>query len=181
MTYNMHGLGAALAPQSKLLALLNGRWEKMAKAPQVAYSLASLAVIDQALALLHQAAHWQSSGPSYYGDHLLFQKLYKPIDKEVDALGERAVGVGHPRLVCPITQASMAKDLLQGWGKGQGPDEPRRLVQMSLGAERSFLEAIAASMVQASPSDGVQNLLQGIADVHEGNVYLLQQRLVRGG
>lgn len=180
MTYKMNGLGAVQAPSSRLLVTLNSRWEKMAKARGIAYSLASLATMEQAILLLHQSAHWQSSGPTYYADHLLFQRLYKPIDKEIDSLGERAVGLGDPRLVCPITVASLAGDLLRAWGKGHGLDSPRRLVEMSLNAERSLLEAIAAAMGQAAPSDGVQNLLQGIADTHEGNVYLLQQRLVRG-
>jgi DNA-binding ferritin-like protein len=179
MTYRMRGLGAGESGSALGLGQLNARWSQMAPASPIALSLASLAAMDHALYLLHQSAHWQSSGPTYYGDHLMFQRLYKPIDKEIDSLGERAVGLGDPRLVCPLTTSQMAFDLLQGWGKGHRADAPLRLVQLSLYAEKCFLKAIKEAMSQPA-SDGAQNLLQGIADVHEGNVYLLQQRLVRG-
>lgn len=182
MSYTLNGLGAStvLDSNGRLIEGLNARWAKMAQASPIALSLASLATIEHALQLLHQAAHWQTRGPSYYADHLLFQRLYKPIDKEIDALGERAVGLGDPRLVCPITTADTSAELLQSWGKGHGLDSPTRLLQISLGAERALLLAVEAAMKMGSASDGVQNLLQGIADTHEGNVYLLQQRLVRG-
>lgn len=148
-----------------------------AKAPVVGKSLASLATALHALYLLHQAAHWQTRGASYYGDHLMFQRLYKNIDKEIDSLGERAVAMGSPRLVCPITTAELSADILRAWGKGHGLDSAEKLVVLSLNAEKSVLAAIASAMATASPSDGVQNLLQGIADAHEGSVYLLEQRL----
>jgi hypothetical protein len=177
MTYSMKVFGAGDSASPIGLAQLNARWSQMAAAAPVALSLASLASMDHALYLLHQSAHWQSSGPTYYGDHLMFQRLYKPINKEIDSLGERAVGLGDPRLVCPLTTSQMALDLLQAWGKGHRVDAPKRLVQLSLYAEKCFLKAIKEAMAQPA-SDGVLNLLQGIADTHEGNVYLLQQRLI---
>lgn len=153
----------------------------MAPSSPIALSLASLGSMLQALYLLHQSAHWQSSGPTYYGDHLLFERLYKPIAKEVDAVGERAVGLGSPLLVCPITTATLSAQLLQRWGKRHAPPEtPLELAALSLRAERELLAAVDEALALSKASDGVQNLLQGIADTHEGNVYLLQQRLVRG-
>ena len=180
--YAYKGFGAApQRPQSAMLARLNDAWSKMdSRACPVGCSLASLATALEALYLLHQSAHWQTRGSSYYADHLMFQRLYKGIDKEIDSLGERAVAMGSPLLVCPITTAQLSAELLRLWGKGHGLDSPVRLVSLSLGAERAVLEAIATVMASTSPSDGVQNLLQGIADAHEGSVYLLQQRLARG-
>ena len=179
MTYAYNGFGAAPARSfSPLLAKLNDAWSKMdPKAPIIGKSLASLATALEALYLLHQSAHWQTRGASYYGDHLMFQRLYKGIDKEIDSLGERAVAMGSPLLVCPITTAHLSAKVLPLWGKGHSLDSPEKLVMLSLNAEKSVLEAVASAMATASPSDGVQNLLQGIADAHEGNIYLLQQRL----
>ena len=30
----------------------------------------------KAMALIHQQSHWTTRGQSFYGDHLLFEKLY---------------------------------------------------------------------------------------------------------
>lgn len=183
MSYSMHGLGAspATASAGELLSSLNARWSQMAPVKGIGLSLASIGTLLHALQLLHQSAHWQVKGPTYYGDHLLFERVYKDIRKEVDAIGERTVAMGDPRLVCPILVAGLSAELLQGWGKGHGKVEAaNQLVAMSLRAEREFIAAVSQALAQAPASDGVQNLLQGIADAHEGNVYLLEQRLVRG-
>lgn len=183
MSYSLNAFGeapaTAAAPQ--ILASLNTRWSQMAPVKGIGLSLASIGTMLHALQLLHQAAHWQVRGPTYYGDHLLFERVYKGIRKEIDAIGERTVNTGDLRLVCPILVANLSADLLQGWGKGHGKvEQAKDLVAMSLGAEKSFLVAIGQALAQAPASDGTQNLLQGIADAHEAVVYLLQQRLVRG-
>jgi len=177
MSYLYNGFGESPRTTSPELRMLSEEWSKMGRqASPIALSLASLASMLHALYLLHQSAHWQTRGPTYYADHLMFQRLYKNIDKEIDSLGERAVNLGGPMLVCPITTAELATPLLAGWGKGHGLDAPEKLVSMSLRAERSVLDALGVAMTQTA-SDGVQNLLQGIADAHEGNLYLLDQRL----
>ena len=183
MAYSFNAFGAApsSAAPPQLLASLNARWSQMAPVKGIGLSLASLGTMLHALQLLHQAAHWQVRGPTYYGDHLLFQRLYDGIPKEIDSVGERTVNTGDPRLVCPILVANLSAELLQGWGKGHGKvEQATELVGLSLRAEKEFVLAISQALAQAPASDGTQNLLQGIADAHEGNVYLLQQRLVRG-
>ncbi len=183
MSYSFNAFGAspATAQAPQLLSSLNSRWAQMAPVKGIGLSLASLGTMLHALLLLHQSAHWQVRGPTYYGDHLLFQRIYDGIAKEIDSVGERTVNTGDPRLVCPILVAGLSAELLQGWGKGHGKvEKAAELVAMSLRAEKEFVTAISQALAQAPASDGTQNLLQGIADAHEGNVYLLQQRLVRG-
>lgn len=177
MSYLYNGLGDAPKASSPQLLKLMNEWSKMGgRSSAISLSLASLATMLNALYLLHQAAHWQTHGPTYYADHLMFQRLYKGIDKEIDGIGERAVNLGGPMMVCPITTSELSITLLADWGKGHGLDSPEKLVSLSLRAERSFLDALAVAMTYTA-TDGVQNLLQGIADAHEANVYLLDQRL----
>ena len=190
MGYALRGFGdsAVMAQQSgSLLGSLNQSWSDMLRADgskisPIGLSLASLGVMLEALQLLHQSAHWQVRGPTYYGDHLLFERLYKKIPKQIDSVGERTVNLGDARLVCPITTANLAGQLIAGWGKRHGSVESaRELVALSFRAEQSFVKAVKQALAGAPASDGTQNLLQGIADEHEANLYLLQQRLVRGG
>jgi hypothetical protein len=144
--------------------------------------LASLLALLRAVYQLHQAHHWQSRGKSYYADHLLYQRLYEEILPEIDAVAERVVGLSRdPRLVDPSRQAQATQVILEGFKESEAataenvpPTEAA--VMASLEAEMQLLRQIDA-LLATQASNGVQNLLQGIADKHEGHVYLLQQRL----
>ena len=46
------------------------------------------------LYLAYQNLHWLSRGDSFYGDHLLFQRLYEKLGDESDQIAERAIGLG---------------------------------------------------------------------------------------
>jgi DNA-binding ferritin-like protein len=127
--------------------------------------LVKLLVFERALFSYHQAAHWRSSGAQYYGDHLLFQRLYEAIADEIDSLGERIMGLGGAIEVAAQTHA--AGKLLDQW-RGE-------LTAQAQACEQQFLALIGSTM-QGQWSDGVQNLLQGIADQHETHVYLLGRR-----
>lgn len=161
-----------------LLTQLLDRWQKaVPSAENLALSVASVATTLRAVYLMHQAAHWQTKGPSFYGDHKLFGKLYSSVLDEIDSVSERAVGIGDPALVCPLTANSLALELVEAFGRSSCdvPDS-EKLVKLSLEAERGLLQVIEQAM-KDDVTDGISNLLQGIADAHETHVYLLQQRL----
>lgn len=125
-----------------------------------------------------QSAHWQTRGPSYYGDHLLYQRLYEDVAKEIDSVGERAIGInGEAQAVDPELSANqvsrMVATLRVSVGNARGA---HGLALLALSAEMNVLSAIDR-MLSVRQTQGVQNLLQGIADTHETHVYLLRQRL----
>lgn len=138
-------------------------------------ALATLLAALRALYLLHQAHHWQSRGPSFYGDHLLFQRLYEAVLPEMDSVAERAVGSGHAGLVAAADVTRATQILLDRWqARGASPDA---MVKASLSAEGEALALLDEILGAVKFSQGTQNLLQGIADKHEEHVYLLQRRL----
>lgn len=143
--------------------------------------LASLLVMLRSVYLLHQAHHWQSAGKSYYGDHLLFQRIYETVLPEMDSVAERTVGLGGAQLVYSAAQSALTTRALEAFSDVEKHAQARMpasqaRVFSSLNAEMALIEAIDKVLALRN-SNGVQNLLQGIADTHEGNVYLLQQRL----
>lgn len=161
----------------ELLPQLLSRWEETAPdAEPLARSLASVAVALRAVYLMHQAAHWQTKGPSFVDDHKLFGDLYDTTVDEVDMVSERAVGLGDAILVCPLKASELAIELMQAFGRQCDVPDADKLMQLSLEAERGLLQVIASAM-KDDVTDGVSNLLQGIADKHESHIYLLQQRL----
>lgn len=132
------------------------------------------------LAAVHQNHHWVVKGDSFYGDHLLFQRLYDGVVAEVDSVAEKVVGLGVAENVDLHLQLSQLNRLVQGYGMTQTIPQQTELAKRSLLAEMNFL-GVAARLVESMKeygclTRGIDNLVAGIEDAHEGNVYLLKQR-----
>jgi len=143
-------------------------------------NLASLVALLRAVYQVHQASHWQTRAQTYYADHLLFQKLYEATLPEIDQVAERTIGSGGLALLNPLIQSDETSGFIAQVRKGTAVPSPNQLVEASLGIEMFLLGGLTSVLEGPGVSQGTQNLLQGIADVHEGHVYLLQQRLAQG-
>lgn len=138
--------------------------------------LAVLLSVTRALAQLHQTHHWQAGGETYYGDHLLFDRLYNDVNEEIDQIAERLVGVASPDLVDAGTVAAQVERVLREAFKPGGQDP----TSTSLYAEEMYLEMLASVSTSLDEQDllsyGTDDLLAGIADKHEEHTYLLKRR-----
>lgn len=143
-----------------------------------AVELAALVAILRAGALVHQSHHWQTNGPSYYGDHLLFERVYNESVGFIDQVAERAVGLGAEAFVGPTLQARLIPVITRMWCSDGG--DPSEFVSLSLSVERCIVDCIETARAilrdRSELSSGTDNLLQGVADKHEEFIYLLQQR-----
>lgn len=134
------------------------------------------------LYLLHQTNHWSASGDPFYGDHLLYQRLYESVLEEIDSVAEKAVGLGSSHLVNLADQLKLVSAINQTLQRHFVIPRPDELADSSTCAEATFLEVM--KMVYASLegcgclTKGLDNMLAGILDKHEGNLYLLKQRSV---
>lgn len=156
--------------------LLLSQWE--------AQPYSELSVIlswSRALLAVHQSHHWQASADPFYGDHLLFDRVYEGVSADVDRIAEKAVGMGTMELVCPCKISQQVCSILSTLYKFRpGIPQPSDLVCRSLHMERCFLETI--SLMRASLESkgaltlGVDNMLADLSDKHEGHVFLLKQR-----
>lgn len=145
---------------------------------------AELAVLLAALraeAMIHQAHHWGTKGPVFYGDHLLYDRAYSEVFGMVDGLAERTVGSGQVVLVHPLLQVHH----ISGFAKSFYRDapvvpSPEEMALLSLRAVLRFLVLLnltyASLETKGGLSHGTDNMLQGFADDHEKLVYLLKQR-----
>lgn len=134
------------------------------------------------LYLLHQTHHWVASGDPFYGDHQLFQRLYELPLGEIDKVAEKAVGLGTPHLVNLSDQLKAVSLINETCHRHFVIPRPDELVDLSYCAEATFV--CVAKMVYDNLDScgllttGLDNLLAGILDEHEGSVYLLKQRSV---
>lgn len=133
------------------------------------------------LAALHQNHHWTAMGDPYYGDHLLFERLYGGLAEEIDAIAEKAIGLGcTDNVSLPLIHSQLLK-LITGQGTASMIPQSSDLAKKSLMAEMNFLTVmkhICDSLKECGlMTHGLDNLLAGIEDKHEGHVYLLKQRV----
>lgn len=134
---------------------------------------------------LHHTHHWISAGNPAYGDHLLFQRLYEGTQGEIDSLGEKLVGLGSAVNVDMFTLVQQCAKWTSIVTSNDGTiPSGGGLVKRSLTAEMAFIKYIDAATSALDGAGlltyGLDNMLAGISDTHEGHVYLLKQRAQEG-
>lgn len=119
-------------------------------------------------------------GDPFYGDHLLFSRLYEAVDGEIDPVAEKAVGLGCTSNVNPQIIHAQVLKLLSGSGSASTIPMSSDLARKSLVAEMNFIKVLDSCRESLEEcgmlTNGVDNMLQDMADKHEGHIYLLKQR-----
>ena len=128
----------------------------------------------RALTIVHQSHHWQTYGANFMGDHLLFERLYNETNAEVDVVAEKAVGVGGIELTNYFAQLHQIQHFLDGVAKGEAlTTESRRAEIMLLVSGELILESLNQKGILTT---GIEQAIGNVLDLHEGHLYLLQQR-----
>ncbi len=181
-----YGTGQELVPQGSAYEIL-------------AHLLAGL----RTLSMVHQTAHWQVRGGHFYGDHLLFARLYEESQAAIDGLAERLIGLtGDPGQVALCFQIGIMHQFVETLGGAHSvfatsailnkaakksdhsqaltAPSPEGLVRRSLLGETVLIGSIThvkeALEAAGTLTEGLDDLLQSIASKHEEFVYLLKQR-----
>jgi len=132
------------------------------------------------LNIVHQTHHWTAKGDSFYGDHLLFQRLYEGTNSEIDSIAEKAVGLGSIENVNLKLVMTQVMQLVQTYASAMSIPQASELAKKSLAAEMCFIQCVKRCVEVLKESSeltsGVDNMLAGFVDAHESNVYLLKQR-----
>ena len=123
-------------------------------------------------------SHWMASGNPYYGDHLLFQRLYQEdnIDNQIDTLAEKITAY-EPQV---LSDGFMRMAFDRFLNRYEG--EPN-LFQRALLMEKHCQESLKYVYNQIKESDelslGLDDFLMATANQRETAIYLLQQRIRR--
>jgi len=130
------------------------------------------------MALIHQHSHWTTRGMAFYGDHLLFERLYNSALKDLDLAAEKFMGLFGDQVLDYDLQADLLHKILLKYSSLEGSP-----LEMSLSVEKDFLkfsqQAYNAFEDEEKMTLGLDNTLQSISDKREESVYLLQQVLKR--
>ena len=125
--------------------------------------------------LSYQNSHWMTKGTNFYGNHLLFQRLYESVESEVDTFGERIVGHVGPDALNLCMQVSTMHELCEAWCKESN------LAQRGLDSEMFLQKLLKEKYDELKESGeltlGLDDLIMATASNHESNIYLLKQAL----
>lgn len=122
-------------------------------------------------------AHWNAKGPTFYGDHLLLQRIYEKMDKSIDALGERMLAyTGQPVNYPHLTQ-EMARLSSQLMSPGDmSCFVPLALLVKAAQQQSDRLRVNLADKFNEMSVAGLDNYLTDLNDRLDTFGYLLKQR-----
>jgi len=130
----------------------------------------------KALALIHQHNHWTTKGVAFYGDHLLFERLYNSTLEDLDLAAEKFIGVFGDQCLNYDLQNELLHKVMLKYKNLEGSP-----IQMSLAAEKDFLkfskDAYNCFEDEGKLTLGLDDMIMAIASNREEAVYLLQQSL----
>ena len=126
---------------------------------------------------MHWTAHWQVQGPTQYEDHLLFQRFYEAMPEEIDGLAEKIVAkYGAEAVALPeqLERMSAEMDFLVEHGEEISLLRKALMIEETLQEDiQNVLDVLEARM---DMTPGMNDFLSALANDHETNIYLLQQR-----
>lgn len=129
----------------------------------------------RALHWAHWTAHWQSKGTSAYGDHLLFERLYKGLEEEIDGLAEKLVSYFGVEAVAAVPSMEFAEDFLDLY---EGvPDLYRKALSQEMHLQRALKKVYDSGKESGEMPLGLDDFLMSLANTHETHIFLLRQRM----
>lgn len=116
---------------------------------------------------IHQVNHWNSNGNSFYGDHLLYGRLYDEVQDGIDQVAEKLIGLDMEKFIDVKEIATNVQQIVQSINPENSSVEIESLI----------LQKISETLQGPDVTPGMSNLLEDLHDTHEGFVYLLKQRV----
>ena len=126
----------------------------------------------KAMTIIHQHGHWTAKGKQFYGEHLLFERIYKSAQENLDSAVEKFIGL----LGVNVLQFTQQTELLN---KVLSEFDDENSVERSLKAEKEFIkfskDIYKIFEENESLTLGLDDMIMSISSDREEACYLLQQ------
>ena len=126
---------------------------------------------------LYFTLHWQAKGQPFYGDHLMFKRLYEGVEGDIDDLAEVIAGHYGADKLDPIKAWAAAGEKINMIAQHGG--SPVAIAEMIMDLSEAANDAIVNGGECPYPG-ALSNLVSGIGTKHLADVYLLKQRYAAG-
>lgn len=131
----------------------------------------------RSLYLIHQTHHWLVAGKNFYGNHLLFERIYKSAADNADSAAEKMIGLFGSDALNPKTQADFIHDFLKKYT--QNDISVEALLESSIKAEQDFISLSKEFYQSLNESEdmtlGLDDLIMSVCNERETSLYLLKQ------
>lgn len=128
----------------------------------------------KAIALIHQHNHWTNKGIVFFGNHLMFEKLYNSAQENLDEAAEKFVGLFGSECLDYSLQTELLGKILSKYTSFAG-----KPVEQSLAVEKDFIkfcdDAYEGFESDGSLTLGLDDMIMSIANSREEAIYHLQQ------
>lgn len=132
----------------------------------------------RAMALIHQHNHWTTRGAPFYGDHLLFERLYNSALKDLDLAAEKFIGLFGDEVMNYDLQADFLHKILLKYKNLEGSP-----AHLSIAVEKDFLKFSQSAYNTFEEEErltlGLDDMIMAIASSREESMYLLQQKMLK--
>jgi len=126
----------------------------------------------------YQNSHWTVKGGHFYGDHLMFQRLYESVQTQTDTLAEKMVGIFGNDALDDEDLLGMFLYWNERWDSAVDCLHKRGL--LSEDDIQNVIEDTYESLKESGDLTlGLDDFLMAMASEHETNTYLLRQ-ILRG-
>lgn len=130
----------------------------------------------KAITLIHQHNHWTTKGEMFYGDHLLFERLYNSSLENLDLAAEKFIGIFGDDCLNYDLQIDLLNKVMSNYKNLDGSP-----AEMSMAIEKAFLKLSTEAYNLFKQEDkltlGIDDMIMSIASKNEESLYLLQQTL----
>jgi len=133
----------------------------------------------RALVMVHQNNHWETSGNNFYGNHLLFQRLYEGVLELADEAAEKTIGVFDTIIQGDVSGIVKRYSVEKPAPSMVGPDA---YIKSSLKAEDDFQTLARKVYLNLKDSSsltlGLDDMIMSHSSRSEVHTYLLKQSLM---
>ena len=140
-------------------------------------SLLTLLGSLRALKWLSWNAHWQVKGTSFYGDHLMLERIYEgKLDEQIDTLAEKIVCLYGSEIIDNPTLLGSFNQTVE-MCKNVGTCPIRRVLRCLQQLQALFNQTYSIGTKNNQITLGMDDFLMASANEQETFIYLVQQRL----
>lgn len=127
----------------------------------------------------YHTTHWRVYGKSFYGDHLMFERLYQgepSLDDEIDTLAEKMVALYGRDVVASQTIWPEATRSLESAAR-QSECPYRQALALEEEVQQTLKSAHDTLKAEGKLTAGMDDYLIALANERDTAIYLLKQRL----
>ena len=125
---------------------------------------------------VHWSGHWQVRSGSFYGDHLLLERVYSGIVEEIDTLAEKIVFLCGTASVGPVEQIALADTVVREFCADPYSNPMGRSLQVEEHLQVLLQDVFTYLEGKKQLPLGLNDYIAATANNHETYLYLLRQR-----